>query len=320
MSLTALPRTQLQLPSALPRGGTIGIVAPASPVGAEALHQGREALHALGFRTVVGEHVLDRYGHLAGQDRDRAADLHAMFRRDDVDAVFCSRGGSGSIRVLRHVDWDLIAAHPKPFVGYSDITILQLAMLQQSGLPSFLGPMVGSDFPYEPWPCCQEVLWRLLCEPSPAGLLTDPRCADSVTLVPGVAEGPCVGGTLSLIVATLGTPYEIETDGCVFCFEDVNENPARVERYLAQLLLAGKLDHVRGFLIGNTPYRASDEDRESFLRVEQVYRDLLEPLGKPTVYGWPHGHDESPVTLPLGIPIRMDAAQKSVEVLAPAVR
>ncbi len=320
MSLTAFaPRTRLHLPPSLPRGGTIGIVTPASPVPPGSLERGREALHALGFRTVVGEHALCRYGHLAGRDEQRADDLHAMFRRNDVDAIFCSRGGSGAIRLLCHLDWDLIAAHPKPFVGYSDITVLQLALLQRSGLPSFLGPMVGSDFSAEPSVECQTILWRMLCEPMAAGLLEDPRCGDAVTLVSGCAEGRCVGGTLSLVVATLGTPYEVDLDGSIFCFEDVNESPARIERYLAQLRLAGKLDGVRGFLIGNTPYAATDEERASFLPVEQVYRDLLGPLGKPMVTGWPHGHDESPVTLPLGISIRMDASRKTVQVLAPAV-
>jgi muramoyltetrapeptide carboxypeptidase len=160
----------------------------------------------------------------------------------------------------------------------------------------------------------------MVCEPVPAGELRDPRCSAATTLVGGAAEGPCVGGTLALVAATLGTPYEIETDGCVFFFEDVNETPARMERYLMQMLLAGKFDRVAGFLIGNAPYDADDEERARYLPVEQVYRDLLEPLGRPLVYGWPHGHDPSPVTLPMGVRIRLDADRKSVTVLDPAVR
>ena len=295
-------------------------MAPASPVDPVALEHGREALHGWGFRTVLGEHVLDRYGHLAGSDADRAADLHAMFRRPDVDAVLCARGGSGSIRLLPHLDYDLIAAHAKPFLGYSDITILQLAILRRCGMPTFFAPMVTSDFARGSRPECVELLWRMVCEPSPAGELLDPRCAEAVTLVGGTAEGLCVGGTLSLIVPTLGTEYEIETDGRVLFFEDVHEHPARIERYLMQLLLAGKLDRAAGFLIGNVPYEADDEERARYLPAEQVYRDLLAPLDKPTVCGWPHGHDPSPVTLPQGIRVRMDADRKSVTVTEPAVR
>ena len=314
-----MKRLSLNLPPALPRGGTIGIVAPASPGAPDVFERGRAAVEAHGFRTVVGEHLFDRYGHMAGRDEDRAADLHAMFQREDVDAILCARGGSGSIRLFRHLDWDLIAAHPKPFLGYSDITSLELAFLKRCRMPSFFAPMVTSDFAHDPWPHCLELLWRLVGDPQPAGEIVDPRCAEAVTLVGGVAEGPCVGGTLALIAATMGTPYEPDLDGCVFFFEDVHESPARMERYLTQLLLGGKLDHVAGFLIGNAPYDAPEEEKARYLAIEQVYADLLQPLGKPLVYGWPHGHDPSPITLPIGIPVRLDADRKQVTVLEAAV-
>ncbi len=310
----------LVLPPALPPGGTFGVVAPASPVPRETFERGLGAVRSLGYRVVVGQHVFDRYGHLAGGDVDRAADLHAMFRRPDVDAILCARGGSGSIRLLPLLDWELIRAHPKPFLGYSDVTVLELALLKRCGLPSFFAPMVASDFAHAPTEECLHALWRLVGRPEPAGELADPRTADAETLVGGTAEGPCVGGTLSLVVATLGTPYEPETRGSVFFFEDVHETPARVERYLMQLLLAGKLQDAAGFLIGNTPFGVTDEDRARFLPVRQVYRDLLEPLGKPMVHAWPVGHDPSPMTLPLGVRVRLDADRKSVAVLDPAVR
>jgi muramoyltetrapeptide carboxypeptidase len=315
-----ISRPALNLPRALPRGGKIGVVAPASPAPPHILEYGLEVVREQGFEVVLGSHVSDRYGHLAGRDEDRAADLHEMFSRDDIDAVLCARGGSGSIRLLRHLDWDLIARNPKPFLGYSDVTILELAFLKKCGMPSFFAPMVASDFARHPWASCMELLWRMVCETGPADDLIDCRCGEAETVVAGVAEGPCVGGTLSLVVATLGTPFEIDTDGAVFFFEDVHESPARIERYLTQMLLAGKLDRVAGFLIGNVPYEASDEERARFLPAHQVYRDLLEPLGKPMIYAWPHGHDPSPVTLPQGIRVRLDADRKKVSVLDPAVR
>jgi muramoyltetrapeptide carboxypeptidase len=312
-------RTGLRLPRALPRGGTLGIVAPASPVPPEALERGLEVVRAQGFRTVIGEHVLDRYGHLAGRDEDRAADLHRMFARDDIDAVLCARGGSGSIRLLPYLDWDLIAAHPKPFLGYSDVTILELALLRRCRLPTFFAPMVVSDFAKHPTESCLATLWRTVCDPAPAGELCDERCAAAETLVGGVAAGPLVGGTLSLVVATLGTPFEIETDGRLLFFEDVHESPARIERYVTQLLLAGKLDRVTGILIGNTPFEADETERARFLTTRQVYLDLLAPLGKPLVHAWPVGHDPSPITLPIGIRARLDAETKQVTVLDAAV-
>lgn len=312
--------SHLNLPRALPRGGRIGIVSPASPVSREGFERGLEAVRRQGFETVVGEHVFDRYGHLAGKDEARAADLHEMFVRDDIDAVLCARGGSGAIRLLRHLNWELIAANAKPFLGYSDITILELAMLKMCRMPTFFAPMVSSDFAHDPWPSCLELLWRQVCEPAPAGELIDRRVTDAVTLIGGVGEGPCMGGTLSLVVATMGTPFEVETDGAIFFFEDVHESPARMERYLTQMLLAGKFDRVQGFLVGNAPYEATDEERAYYLKIEQVYRDLLAPLGKPMVYAWPHGHDPSPVPLPVGCRVRLDADRRSVTVLEAAVK
>jgi muramoyltetrapeptide carboxypeptidase len=312
--------TMLNLPRALRPGGTLGIIAPSSPVSREVFERGLEVVRGQGFRVVVGEHVFDRRGHLAGTDRDRAADLHEMFLRDDIDAILSARGGSGSIRLLRCLDWDLIAAHPKPFLGYSDVTILGLALLKKCGMPSFFAPMVSSDFAHHPWQSCLDVLWRMICEPAPAGALVDSRCAEAETLVGGIAEGPCVGGTLSLVAATMGTPFEVETDGCVFFFEDVHESPARIERYLTQMLLAGKFDHVAGFLIGNAPFEGTDEEKARYLPVRQVYMDLLAPLGKPMVHAWPVGHDPSPITIPMGISVRLDADRKAVTVLEPAVR
>lgn len=314
-----MPLRNLLLPPALPRGGTIGIVAPASPVSREAFDRGLEVLEGCGFRTVVGEHVFKRYGHLAGSDQERADDLHAMFARHDVDAVLCARGGSGSIRLLRHLDFELIAANAKPFLGYSDITSLQIALLQRCGMPSFFAPMVTSDFAKEPNALCLETLWRLVCEPSAAGLLIDPRCGEATTLVGGTAEGPLAGGTLALVAATLGTPYEVQTEGAIFCFEDVYESPARIERYLAQLLYAGKLAGAAGFLIGDCPHDADEEEKARYLTVEQVYADLLTPLGKPAVFGWPFGHVPSPVTLPMGVRARINADDGELEILEPAV-
>ncbi|MFN3650327.1 MAG: LD-carboxypeptidase [Armatimonadota bacterium] len=311
------PAGELLLPRALPPGGTLGIVAPASPVNPEHFEKGLNELRRHGYRIELGRHVLSTYGHLAGPDEARAADLHEMFVRDDVDAILCARGGSGAIRLLPHLDWELIRANPKPFLGYSDITILELAMLKRSGLVSFFAPMVASDFAHSPSEGCLEILWRTVCSPEPAGELLDCRCSDAETLVGGVAEGRCVGGTLSLIVPTLGTPYEIDTDDCILFLEDVHESPARVERYLMQLLLAGKLDRAAGFLIGNTPYDGDDHDH--YLPIPQIYQDLLVPLGKPLVHAWPVGHDPSPITLPMGVRVRLDADRKSVSVLDPAV-
>src|SRR5262245_16998901 len=136
----------LNLPPALPPGARLGVVAPASPPDPQRFERGLAALREAGFHIVLGEHVAERRGHLAGDDAARAADLNAMFARDDVDGIVCARGGSGSIRLLDLLDYDTIRQHPKVFIGYSDVTALQLALLRECGLPSFFAAMAQPDF------------------------------------------------------------------------------------------------------------------------------------------------------------------------------
>ncbi|MBM3458282.1 MAG: LD-carboxypeptidase [Armatimonadetes bacterium] len=315
--LSSLPA--LNLPRRLPPGGTVGVISPASPCTPRALEMGLTVVREAGFQVVLGEHLLDRRGHLAGADEDRASDLTSMFLRDDVDAVLCARGGSGAIRLLPLLDWDALAANPKPFLGYSDITILQLALLRRCRMPSFFAPMPASDLARGPEQHTLEWLWRLVCRPEPAGSPADPRIQEATALVGGVAEGPLVGGTLSLLVATLGTPFEVETQGRILFLEDIHESPARMERYLLQLRLAGKLDGLAGLLLGVAPFEAPEEEKARYLPLEQVYRDLLSALPYPVVYGWPLGHLLSPISIPQGIRARLDAGDRSLAILEPAV-
>lgn len=309
------PQKSLLLPPALPVGGRLGVVSPASPPSAVDLESGTAALVACGFQVEWGRHVLDRHGHLAGADLNRAADLHEMFERSDIDAVICSRGGAGSIRLLNLIDWGLIARHPKPFIGYSDITVLELAMLRQCGLVTFFAPMVASEFGPGLAAASSDFLWKLVCRPRAAGAVVDDRCSRSTCLVPGEAAGPLAGGTLSLVAATLGTPAEIDLEGALFFFEDVDEPPEHIERYLCQLIHSGRLEQVAGFLIGNAPWAGE----ERALTLHQIYEELLAPFGRPMLYGWPHGHDEHPLALPMGIHARLDSSTCSLEILEPAV-
>ncbi len=313
-------RPDPKLPPRLPPGGTIGVCAPSSPVSEESLSAGCAALRQAGYRVVVAPHALDRHGHLAGLDVDRASDLHGLFADASVDAIFCARGGSGSIRLLPLLDWDLIAANPKPFVGYSDITSLHLAIQAACGTVSFFGPMVTSEFHQQMGPESLDHFWRLLMEARPAGALTDPRCADAIPLVAGKAEGRLVGGTLSLLAASMGTPFEPDLRDAIFFFEDIHESPAHIERFLVQLLLAGKLREAAGFLVGSIRWSPDAEEALRYLTFHQVFEDVLVPLGRPVLLGWPSGHVRSPLMLPLGCRVRLDADRRSLEVLTAAVR
>jgi muramoyltetrapeptide carboxypeptidase len=309
----------LRLPPALPPGGTIAVVAPSSPGNPERLEAGIAALQRLGFRIRTGAHLGERYGHHAGSDRDRAGDVNAAFLDPEIDAIFCARGGSGSIRILPFLQYEQIACQPKLFVGYSDVTSVQLALLKKAELPTIFGPMVTPNFARPLAPECLDALWRLACRPAAAGTLRDAREVRPFrALHGGTAQGPLAGGTLALVVATLGTPFEVELDGRLLFFEDVNESPARIERYLTQLLQAGLLERAAGFVIGTAPY--DELDCQRFLTLEQIYRDLLLPLGRPLVYDLPIGHEPDPIPLPLGLTAELDADRGTLRILEPLVR
>lgn len=310
-----------ELPCALPTGGRIGVVALASPITPERLEQGLAPLRELGYQIVLGEHVLDRSGHHAGDPSYRASDLHTMFSRSDVNAVFCARGGSSSIRVLEYLDYGLLRQHPKVFVGYSDVTSVMLALWKRAGLRTFFGPMVAPDWANGLAPGARDLLWRLICRPAAAGPLADRRCASqAMPLVGGHAQGVLVGGTLALVAATLGTPEQVDLTRAIFFFEDVHESPARVERYLSQLHRAGVLERALGFLVGPLQWETADEERDRYLPFEEVLRRQLEPYGRPVLIGYPCGHVPNPITLPLGTMVELDADERVVHVLEPAVR
>jgi muramoyltetrapeptide carboxypeptidase len=319
MSSERAPSSNL-LPPALPPGGRIGIIALASPVPPSRLERGLAALRDEGYHPVLAEHVLDRDGHHAGSPAVRAADLHELFVRPDIDAIFCARGGSGSIRVLEHLDYALIRAHPKVFVGYSDVTSVMLALWKQAGLPSFFGPMVTPDWAGGLSATAREALWRLVGRADAVGVLEDERCRQAKALVGGRARGVLVGGTLALVAATLGTPEQIDLAERIFFFEDIHESPARIERYLTQLLRAGILQQAAGFLVGPLRWDATEEERAAYCSFETVLRELLAPLGRPTLVGYPFGHVPGPITLPLGTGVELDADEGVLRVLDPAVR
>ncbi|MCC6442502.1 MAG: LD-carboxypeptidase [Armatimonadetes bacterium] len=305
--------------SALRPGDTIGLIAPASPPDPAKLERGIACLEARGYRVKTAPHLSDRRGYLAGSDPDRAADMAAMFADPEVRAVFCARGGYGSIRLLEHLDYPAIAAHPKIFLGYSDITSLHLSLRRECGFPTFHGPMPAAEMPSLDAFAGQS-LWDALTDtPVPRQLAFDSGRAAPYTLVGGSAEGPLVGGCLCLVASSLGTPWEIETSGHILFLEDLHEEPWRVDRMLTQLKLAGKLEEAAGFLLGHFPH-PSPESPEPFLGLDDIYTDILAPFGKPALCAYPIGHVDHPLTLPVGCRARLDADDCALTILESAVR
>lgn len=309
-------------PRPVPPGATIGVVAPSGPVPPEALEAGLERLHQWGYRTVVGDAVLQQRGYLAGPDERRAEDFNRMWADPAVDAVLCARGGYGAMRILNRIDWEQVRRNPKFFCGFSDITALHLAMEREAGLVTVHGPMVAAFGGAEGYNAAG--LRRALMETGPLGEIPWPDPAEAgaprpVTIRPGVAEGRLIGGNLTLIVSLLGTRWEPDFTGRIVLLEDVDEPPYRVDRMLVQLLLAGKLQRAAGIVFGDSPTCLHGPPGRPSLALPEVLSELLGPLGIPVLYGFPCGHGPHRATLPLGVHARLDAEAGTLTILEPAV-
>jgi len=306
-------------PPRLRPGDTIGIIAPSSPVPEAELAAGVEHLRDRGYRVEIGSHVLDRLPgveYLAGGDEARSEDLHRMLTRDGVRAVFCARGGYGAMRLLPSLDVRGLHSNPRIFVGYSDITSLHLALTQEVALITFHGgnltalPRLNT--------VASEVFWRLMEQPEAYGALPA-RVEQMTTLVGGTAEGELAGGNLCLLAHACGSRYSPDFRGKIVLLEDVNEAIYRADRALMQLVNAGLLNDVAGFVVGTlTGWRKHEAD-PPLNSPEALWQHFLAPLGKPTIVGFPFGHEPNPLTLPLGVRAHLDADTRTLTLLEPAV-
>lgn len=317
--LTSYPRpTRLSYPDPrrgplLKAGAGIALTAPAGPLSAGSVERAIRRVRSWGWRPLLGEHATRRAGFLAGDDPQRAADLNRAIRDPATDAVWCLRGGYGTMRLLERIGWDLWAERALPLIGFSDNTALHLA-LRRRGVVSLHGPHAGTaELPAFAERCLREVL----TSPVAAGTLPFPAGArEGVrTLRPGVAEGPLVGGNLALLAATLGTPYEIRAEGAILFLEEVGEAPYRVDRMLTQLRLAGVLDSAAGVAIG----AFSNCDGPEGTGAPEVIAERCSALSVPVVAGLPFGHVAESWTLPLGVPVRLDATAGTLTLLQPAL-
>ncbi len=305
-------------PTGLRPGDTIGIVAPGSPMSPERLEKGSEYLESRGYRVVLGKHVRDQRGYLAGDDVDRVFDLEQMFRDPDISAIFCARGGYGTQRLLDLIDYEIVAVNPKIFVGYSDITALQLAFWGKAGLVSYSGPMPAVEMGLGIDPFTEKIFWQMLEGSGLTGPLPLPEGHELQVLKPGKARGPLVGGCLSLVATLLGTPYAPDFTGAVLFLEDIGEEPYRLDRYLAQLRLAGVFDRVDGVVLGQFLDAEPKGDSPS-LTVEEVLRDYFDRLHVPVVANFPYGHGAVKVTMPVGVQVELDTEAGELHLLEPTV-
>jgi muramoyltetrapeptide carboxypeptidase len=291
----AIPRIK---PPALRPGDTIGIIAPASNIKRELLDAGCKALAKLGYKAFYLDSITEKNLYFAGSADRRARELEEMFTRDDVRAIVCARGGYGANYLLQTLNLDNIRTHPKIFVGYSDVTSLLTYISDSTGLVTFHGPMATKDFAHSDGvdlPTWEAALsgaseWNIDFGPE----------SGAKPLVAGSAEGILYGGCLSMLAASLGTPYEIHTEGTILFIEDVAAKPYQIDRMLMQLKLAGKLADVRGIVFGEMPECVQNKDQDYTL--EEVVLRLVRDLGLPVAYGLRSGHvSRRNITLPLGV-------------------
>ncbi len=308
-------------PPRLRKGELIGIVAPASPVEDESrIDRGVRYLEKLGYDVVVGRHVTRVRGYLAGTDRERAEDLHTMFRDRRVKAIIALRGGYGSPRLLSHLDYRLIARHPKVFAGSSDLTALQLALWKQCRMVTFHGPMLAPDFAGPIDGYAEEMFWRLVTSNRKAGALPLPKGTQPKSLRRGKTAGRLLGGNLSILVTLPGTPYQPDFRRSAFFIEDIGEEPYRIDRMLTHLRNAGVLSHVSAILCGQFTDCEPKNRSHPSLSLAEVLADGARSVNVPFITNLPFGHVTSKMTLPVGVRVAVDAGKGAVELLEAAVR
>ncbi len=315
--------SKISKPPRLEPGDVIGIVAPASPMKDENLQRGCEYLERFGYRVKLGRFVHKEIGYLAGSDRQRAEDLNRMFRDPQVKAIFCARGGYGSPRLLPLLDYKAFARHPKIFVGYSDITSIQLAMLRHSGLVTFSGPMVAAEMGQNRMDAfTEENFWKILTESQPFGELPRPDSKIYGRIHKGRAKGRLIGGCLSLIAPLLGTPHMPEVKGSILFVEDIGEEPYRIDRYLVHFRESGLLAKLGGFVFGQMTDCVPPSDSISpSLSLDEVIKDFIKPLGIPALTGLDYGHDNVKYTMPIGVRAALEVNERRcrLEILESAV-
>ena len=296
-------------PAALRPGNTVGIIAPASNIKRDALEAGCDALRQLGYKPFYFDSILDQDLYFAGSVERRARELEEMFVRDDVRAIICARGGYGANYLLPAIDLQKIRAHPKIFVGYSDVTALLTYFADAAGFVTYHGPMVAKDFANAGG--VESASWKAMLGGESNWKFDLGPDSNVTSLVEGSAEGTLYGGCLSILVASLGTPYEIQTEDTILFIEDIAAKPYQIDRMMMQLKLAGKLNKVRGFLFGEMLDCLQTKDQGYTL--PEVVSRIIRDMRVPVAWGLRSGHvSRGNVTLPIGVKAALQVTNSGV--------
>ena len=303
---------KINKPPALRPGDTVGVVATSATVEREYLDRGVGVLTSMGYRVRVSEHALDRTGIFAGSDRDRADELNAFFADATVRAIFGARGGYGCGRLLPLIDFAAIAGNPKIFLGFSDATFLLNSIVDRAATVAFHGPMVAMDFANGLTPRSLDHLKLLL-----GGEHHRFELEASEVIHPGTGEGELIGGCLSVVVATMATPFAPRFDGRILFLEDTGEKAYRVDRMLVQLKHAGVFERVAGVVFGAIrPVEGSAQERT---RIAEFVTEQTAGVTGPVLFGIGAGHGTENLTLPFGVRAKVDGARRRLIITESAV-
>lgn len=313
------------LPPRLRPGSRVALLTPSGPL-LERDHctRGIELCRTLGYEPLVMPNAGKAHGYLGGSDDERLADLNTALTDPGVDAVWCLRGGNGLNRIIDRVDIAGFAARPKPVIGYSDITVLLLALTMETGVVTFHGPMARFQMP-EFSRFHFELVLSGVTAPGPLGRVRVkpdtlvPERGRIVTIVPGRGTGRLVGGNLTLLQALIGTRYFPDLNGAILFLEDTGEDLYRIDRMLGHLRLTGALESLAGVAIGHFS-RMRLSTFEGGLGLDEVLRTYFEPGRVPVAHGFPIGHVEEQWTLPIGVMAELDATNGELALLEAAVR
>ncbi|MEE9552670.1 MAG: LD-carboxypeptidase [candidate division Zixibacteria bacterium] len=299
-------------PKRLIEGATIGIIAPAGTPDRGRLKKGIRFFNARGYKTKVFPQVRKRLGYLAGDDKSRADAIHKAFADKGIDAIICARGGYGSLRLLPFIDFNIIRKNPKLFIGYSDITVLLLSIYKETGLVTFHGPMPAVEFGRRNRPFTIDYFFNPLVSTAPIGEIKRPRGYRIEKINGGTVKGRIVGGNLCLMTKLIGTRYLPPFKDKIVFFEDTEEEPYRIDGYLAQLFQTTDFGKAKGYIIGEFTRTESKYGSSSGWTVRKVISDYFSGLKKPSIYGFPCGHGKEKITIPMGIKAVLDADNKKV--------
>ncbi len=311
-------------PKKLELGNTIGVISPASPSEKKSeILRSVECMQEWGYKVVVGKNVNKTKGFFAASEKERAADFNEMFNRDDIDAVFVTQGGYGSAQIIHLLDFEAVASHPKILTGFSDITTLHLAIQKFSNLVTFHGPGMARFNTRDLTDYTKKQFFKAVSSVEPLGDIPVPDDKTWLNAIrPGVAEGELIGGNLTLICSSLGTPYQIDTRDKILLIEDAETEPWIFDHMLSHLRNAGVLKEAKGVMVSecfNCVPAKHNPGYYSDRNLEEILEYYLKPYKIPVLYGLPLGHTKDMATLPLGVKVRLDADNKRFTVLESGV-